>query len=211
MRSTSALLVLALLATPATSAAQEEAEATEEEGGGGSGGGSGGGAHSRWSIDEPHTGGRPFQLDVYGGFTWWGVGFVSGVRFGIPLMNNGFIESLNNAVYLNFGFDFYFARGVCRTPAVGRGCDWDYGVGLGFPVTLHWEFYFDETWSAFAELGGQFFLHPQYFQRNNQFDVYEAGYWFIGMVGVRLTLNEWFSLVLRVGNPYTAAGVSFLF
>src|SRR5688500_19221741 len=29
--------------------------------------------------------------------------FASGVRFGIPIVNNGFIPSLNNAVYINFG------------------------------------------------------------------------------------------------------------
>ncbi|HBQ11511.1 MAG TPA: hypothetical protein DEF51_10195, partial [Myxococcales bacterium] len=57
-------------------------------------------AQSSVDIRRPHTGSRPFQLDVHGGFSWWGVGFASGVRFGIPLVNNGFVDSINNAVYL---------------------------------------------------------------------------------------------------------------
>lgn len=61
----------------------------------------------RVDIRTPHTGSRPFQLDVHAGFTWWGVGFASGARFGIPILNNGFVPSINNAVYINFGADFY--------------------------------------------------------------------------------------------------------
>ncbi|MEC7518707.1 MAG: hypothetical protein VYE22_02525 [Myxococcota bacterium] len=160
-------------------------------------------------IRRPHTGSRPFQLDIHGGFTWWGVGAATGVRFGIPIVENGFVDSINNAVYLNFGGDFYFVRSRCV--ANGRGnCDWDYGPGFGFPVTLHWEFYFNERWSAFAEIGGQFFIHPR-FVNGERYDVYEAGYWFIWTVGGSLHLTENVLLTLRVGSPYIAFGVTFQF
>ena len=151
-------------------------------------------AQSSVDIRRPHTGSRPFQLDVHGGFSWWGVGFASGVRFGIPLVNNGFVDSINNAVYLNFGADFYWVRWR------RNGSDWDYHAGLGLPISLHWEFYFNERWSAFAEVGAQFFLHPE-FVRSGRYEVYELGYWFIWTVGGSLHLTENVLLTLRVGSP----------
>jgi len=156
-------------------------------------------------IRTPHQGGRPLQLDFHAGFTWSGVGFASGVRFGIPIVDNGFIDSLNNAVYLNFGADFYWVRWRFRG---GPGNDdWEYSYGFGFPVTLHWEFYFNESWSAFAELGGQLFLHPRWLQGEG-FDVYDWGYWFIGAVGGHWHINDVFLLTVRVGSPYIAAGIT---
>ena len=61
-------------------------------------------------ITEPYSGGRRLlQLDVHGGFTWYGTGAATGVRFGIPIVRNGFVRSINNAVYINFGADFYWS------------------------------------------------------------------------------------------------------
>lgn len=159
----------------------------------------------RVDINTPHTGGRPFQLDIHGGFTWWGIGAATGVRFGIPIVDNGFVSSINNAVYINFGIDFYWVRWRCGNP----GCSyWDYGAGLGLPVALHWEFYFNENWSAFVELGVNIFFHP-WFWDNGRFDAYDGGYWFLGAVGGSFHINEWFLLTLRVGTPYIAFGITF--
>ena len=96
-------------------------------------------AAQRGSVDisRPFTGQRPFQLEVHGGFTWYGLGMASGVRFGIPILNNGFVPSINNAVYINFGIDTYYVRWGDPNCGPGRHC---YGFGLGFPVALHWEF-----------------------------------------------------------------------
>lgn len=163
----------------------------------------------RVDIGTPHSGGRPFQLDIHGGFTWWGVGAATGVRFGIPILNNGFIPSINNAVYINFGADFYWVRRYQQGCGGPGGCYWDYGAGVGFPLALHWEFYFNENWSAFVEVGFQFFLHPAVWDYG--FDVYEGGYWFLGAVGGSFHVNEWFLLTLRVGTPYIAFGITFQF
>lgn len=157
-------------------------------------------------INTPFTGQRPFQLDIHGGFTWWGVGAATGARFGIPLLQNGFISSINNAVYLNFGVDFYWMRWRLHP---GDNRYWDYGAGLGFPVALHWEFYFNESWSAFAELGVNVFLHPVLFHEGH-FDPYDAGHWILAQAGGRFHINEWFTLTLRVGNPYVSFGITFL-
>jgi hypothetical protein len=110
-------------------------------------------ARADHDIRTPFHGTRPYQLDFHAGLSWYGFGFAGGARFGIPILHNGFIPSLDNAVYINFGGDFYFVDDRCF--GGGGGCNREYRFALGFPVALHWEFYFDDTWSAFAELGFQ--------------------------------------------------------
>jgi hypothetical protein len=164
----------------------------------------------RTDIGTPFTGQRPFQLDVHAGFTWWGWGFASGARFGIPILHNGPIPSINNALYINFGLDAYYLRHGCRGDGWGAGCRAsDYGFGLGIPVTVHWEFYFNDRWSAFVELGFQVFFHPSYWH-HNEFYIH-GGQWFVGAVGGTFHINEWLGLTLRVGTPYVAFGLTFEF
>ena len=112
---------------------------------------------------------------------------------------------LNNAVYLNFGIDFYWVE---RDYDPGRRY-WHYGAGFGLPVALHWEFYFTENWSAFAELGVNVFFHPSVFHNGRGWDVH-PGAWVLFQVGGRFHINEWFALTLRVGNPYVSFGITFL-
>jgi hypothetical protein len=160
-------------------------------------------AHADHEIGTPFTGNRPFQLDVHAGLLWYGIGFAAGARFGIPIMHNGFVSSIDNAVYLNFGADFYYLD--TYDDMLNR----HYGAGFGIPVTLHWEFYFNDTWSAFAELGFQVFFHPRFFENGHFYA--DAGAWIIGMVGGSLHFSEAIALTLRFGNPYVALGVTFQF
>lgn len=165
-------------------------------------------ARADHQIDRPFTGTRPLQLELHGGFSWFGFGFAAGARFGIPLMHNGFVPSLDNAVYLNFGGDFYFVDHYYwdDQPGVGRVLVHSYGVALGFPVALHWEFYFNDTWSAFAELGLNVYFPPSVF-RGYGFEYRDhAGAWVLAQVGGTLHLGEVFALTLRVGTPYVSFG-----
>jgi hypothetical protein len=163
-------------------------------------------AHAdRHDINTPYTGSRPFQLDFHGGLAWHGFGFAGGARFGIPIVQNGFVSSLDNAVYINFGADVYFIDDW----GCGGGCDGRaYRFAMGFPITLHWEFYFNDTWSVFGELGVQIFLPPSLFHRG--FVDYDGwiGQWIIGAVGGSLHLGDVVALTLRVGNPYIAFGIT---
>lgn len=168
-------------------------------------------AQADHDIDTPFTGTRPLQLDVHAGFTWYGLGFAGGARFGIPILHNGFIPSLDNAVYLNFGVDAYaIGWSGCR----GRGCTTfanEYGFALGFPITLHWEFYFNDSWSAFAELGFQIFLPPSLFYGDYWDPGDHIGMWVIAAAGGSYHFNEAVAITLRLGNPYFAFGVTFQF
>ncbi len=155
--------------------------------------------HAETNIRQPFSGDRrPFQLDVHGGFSHFGLGVATGVRFGIPIVQNGFVRSINNAVYINFGGDFYWVKHSNR-----------YDPAVGFPVTLHWEFYFTDRWSAFAELGFNIFLDPRLFRGDGWH--WSPGHWIVGAIGGRFHINQMIALTLRLGNPYSAFGVTFMF
>lgn len=169
-----------------------------------------GSARADHDIQTPFTGTRPFQLELHGGLAWYGFGFAGGARFGIPLMQNGFISSLDNAVYVNFGGDFYFVDDYgCYARNPGEPCHGHaYRFAVGFPVALHWEFYFSDMWSAFAELGLQVFLPPSLFYRGYIEYNEHVGQWVIAAVGGSLHLGEVLSLTARIGNPYVSFGIT---
>jgi hypothetical protein len=159
-------------------------------------------AHGQSIIKRPFGGSRPMQLDVHAGFSFVGRGLATGARFGIPLMHNGFIKSINNAVYINFGLDLYFVNyKYARNDS--------YAVGLGIPVTLHWEFYFTPRWSAFGEVGPNIYIHPGAL-KGHGWD-WSPGHWFTAGVGGRFFLSESMALTLRLGTPYSSFGVTFMF
>lgn len=163
-------------------------------------------AHAEHEIGTPFTGTRPYQLDVHSGFSWDGFGFNAGARFGIPLLHNGPISTIDNAFYLNVGFEFYYSD---------EG--WDpaerhYYAAFGVPITLHWEFFFNDTWSVFAELGLQVYFPPSFVHNDGHGNyAVDAGGWVIALAGGTLHFNEVIGLTLRVGNPYVAIGLTFTF
>jgi len=157
-------------------------------------------AEAETSIRQPFSGDRrPFQLDIHAGFSNFGLGLATGARFGIPIVQNGFVRSINNAVYINFGADFYFVRHGHEA----------YYPALGIPVALHWEFYFTDRWTAFAELGVNIYLDSHLFRGDGWY--WSPGHWVLGAVGGRFRINDLIALTLRLGNPYSAFGVTFTF
>lgn len=156
-------------------------------------------AVGRGTLQQPFTGTRPFVLEAHAGLSFWGIGFVTGVRFGIPLVHQ-FVPSINNALYLHVGADFYYVRRLRSL----------YGPGIGIPVMLHWEIYFDDAWSIFLELGGQFFVHPLVFE-NGRYDAYEPAFFVIFGAGVTWRVHPNVAFTLRAGTPVASLGVTFLF
>lgn len=151
------------------------------------------------TIKNPFRGTRPMTLDLHGGFTHLGNGPAVGARFSIPIVQNGFVPSINNAVFITFGGDFYWLK-------IDHN---DYEPAVGFPVTLHWQFYFTTRWSAFGEAGFNLFLHPSLFRGDGW--VWAGGHWAIAAVGGRYQLSKSIALVLRLGNPYSCFGATFKF
>jgi hypothetical protein len=159
-------------------------------------------AHARSIFRRPHYGERPYQLDVYLGFAYIGAGPAFGGRFGFPIVRNGFIPSVNNAVYINVGADFYVI-------GYKGGKDRHYAFGFAIPVTMHWEFYFTPRWSAFFEVGPNIFFHPSIFDGKGW--KADASHWFSAAVGGRFWFNRKMALTARAGNPHTSIGMAFMF
>lgn len=147
-------------------------------------------------ISVPFSGTRPRLLDLHAGVQPYGFGAAIGARFGIPLVQNGFVDSIDNSVYINFGGDLYNTY----SNALNRR-----GFAIGVPVAMQWNFNFTDEWSAFGEAGVNIFIGPAFFDGNTAGFV--NGSWVITAVGGRYHLNESTALHLRAGWPYLSFGI----
>ncbi|MDH5673159.1 MAG: hypothetical protein OEZ06_13470 [Myxococcales bacterium] len=88
-------------------------------------------------------------------------GFGVGFRIDIPIVPDGLIDGTDDELALSPGLDLFFwdysRRNYCYINNRGnRVCvDGRYNDGVGFwiPVPVQWNFYLNEHWSIFPELG----------------------------------------------------------
>ena len=149
-------------------------------------------------VDTPFTGERDVQLEIYGGVGWYGPGVAVGLRINIPLLHNGFVDEINNAIFATFGGEFYYAR---YTESGQK----ELGPGFGIPFGLMRAFYFSERWSAFFEIGLNIYF-PASFLGGGDF-VDDAGGWVLVGVGGRWHFSERGALTVRLGTPSTSVGL----
>jgi hypothetical protein len=154
--------------------------------------------HPDYRVElEPH-GTAIFWRYRYAGYYHRGRGaryfgdpeFGAGFRASIELADPAFIPKLNNTVAISFGVDLT----NCRF------CDVRYDFWIWTPVTLQWNFFFNEHWSAFGDIG--FILRAGGFYR----DVYPD---LAFMLGGRYHFNDTVALTMRIGVPFITFGVSF--
>jgi hypothetical protein len=149
------------------------------------------------------------ELEPHLVFGWFGpytnTGFGAGMRFGIPIVDNGFVSSINNSVAISFGvdivhYDWCWWHGNCSA---------NY---LDFPVVMQWNFYVAKHWSVFGE-PGLLIYHgfvsdcpngPNCPGGPNVTGVEPALF-----LGGRYHLSEGVALTMRVGFPSFSFGVSF--
>ncbi len=96
------------------------------------------------------------RIDVHGTIGWWwALGL--GARVDIPIVGDGFIETLDDEFGISLGADIAFVSWTYDHRCEGYGCwnDWS----LWFPVVAQWNFYLTPEWSVFPELGGAFVLY----------------------------------------------------
>jgi hypothetical protein len=159
------------------------------------------GDHPSYSVEvEPHL--------LFGWNTLFpGDGFGGGARVSIPVVQNGFIQSLNDSVAVTFGLDVVHYDG-CYIPRYS--CTANY---LLVPAAVQWNFYVARQWSVFGE--------PGFFVYHGFFDACPAGYECVNVpnatsvqpavfVGGRYHFSESTSLTMRLGYPTVSFGVSFL-
>ena len=146
-----------------------------------------------------------------------------GVRFAIPVVENGFVPSINNNVAVSFGLDWlHYSGATCYYygpgPNVGPGpC---YAVGdanyLLFPVAMQWNFFVAQRWSVFGEPG--LVIYHGFFDYCSNVPVgtrcgpspTQTGIDFAFYAGGRFHFSDHATLTMRVGYPTFSVGVSFL-
>lgn len=149
-------------------------------------------------IDRPFTGERDVQMEVYAGVGWYGPGLGVGLRVNIPVLDNGFVDEINNAIFITFGAELYYAR---YTDSGQK----ERGVGFGIPFGMMWAFYFSDRWSAFFELGLSIYFPPAWIGGDDFVD--DAGGWVLAGVGGRWHFSQRGALTVRLGTPSTSVGI----
>jgi hypothetical protein len=133
-------------------------------------------------------------------------GYGVGARFSIPIVDNGFVPSINNSVAIGFGLDLLHYDGCW----FAGNCSANY---IHIPVVMQWNFYVAQRWSVFGEPGLVIFhgfiddcpvtikncpVGPR------QTSIEPALY-----LGGRYYINDRLSLTMRVGFPSISIGLSF--
>lgn len=116
-------------------------------------------------------------------------GFGPGMRLSIPLVDNGFVKTINNNV------------------ALGVGVDWaHYGTNsdvLWFPVVMQWNFFLTDVITVFGEPG----VAIRTISGNNRTDWHVDG---VLQLGAKFMFSRNVGLTLRAGYPYFSLGLSVL-
>jgi hypothetical protein len=118
----------------------------------------------------------------------FGVG--PGLRVSIPLLDNGFVSSINNNVAIGVGADFGYYDHASA------------GV-LWLPVVLQWNFYLTDVITVFGEPG----VALRYTRWDNGT---ETDGQLVLQGGAKFMFGKTTGLTVRIGVPYVSVGVSFL-
>jgi hypothetical protein len=160
------------------------------------------GDHPAYNFElEPHLLLGSDDVYAYGG---WGLG----LRLAIPILDNGFVPTINNSVAISFGLDVVHYDGCWYN----GDCTATY---FDFPVVMQWNFYVAQRWSVFGEPGILFYHGfisncpdgtncPNGRPNGSDIGVEPAIY-----VGGRYYLSSNVTLTLRIGFPSFSFGISF--
>jgi hypothetical protein len=136
-----------------------------------------------------------------------GNSFGLGARFSIPIVDNGFVKTINNSVAITFGADLMHYDGCY----IGRdgGCSANF---LFLPVAMQWNFYVARQWSVFGEPG--LFIYHGFFDAcppgSACIEPTATGIRPMLDVGGRYHFSESLALTMRIGYPTFSVGLSFL-
>ncbi len=155
-------------------------------------------AEARWTIRE--VGNHPdynlelefhFALSlVQGPYVSSGTGFGPGARITAPVLQNGFVTTINNSVAISFGVDWIHFSSFAKTNV----------DDFYLPLVLQWNFWLTDEWSVFGEPGLALVLRTN--RSTTAAPVLNAG--------ARWLLTDDFAVVLRGGYPVVTVGLSFI-
>jgi len=134
-----------------------------------------------------------FDVHLTGGpwYNWFGAGF----RVDIPIVEDGLIDGTDDDLSLTVGGDaLWLYHRVAQ------------GFGVIPVLALQWNFYLNETWSIFPELGVAFLFIDDYYH-HRYWDAWVGPY--VGF-GARLHFNPRNALLFRISWPTGAQiGITF--
>ena len=155
-------------------------------------------AEARWTIRE--IGNHPdynlelefhFALSlVEGPYPSSGTGFGPGARITVPVLQDGFVRTINNSVAISFGVDWIHFSSFDRTNV----------DDFYLPLVMQWNFWVADSWSVFGEPGLALVLRTN--RSTTAAPVLNAG--------ARWLLTDDFAVVLRGGFPVVTVGLSFI-
>jgi hypothetical protein len=109
-------------------------------------------------------------------------GFGIGGRLSIPLMDPGFVKSINDSVGITFGLDVLFPGN---------------NAAIDIPVAMQWNFFVHSKWSVFGEPG-------------LVLGTYRDAHLLPALwAGARYHFNDHVALTMRIGYPTFSIGLSF--
>lgn len=160
------------------------------------------GDHPKYAVEiEPHL-----IVGWDSVFASNGVGV--GSRFNFPIVQNGFVPSINNSVAIGFGVDLMHYERRCAWRGVD--CTANY---LWLPVVMQWNFYVGQRWSVFGEPG--LVVFKGFFEDGCAPGLpcgdtpsstgLRPALW----AGGRYHFSESVSLTMRIGWPSVTVGASF--
>jgi hypothetical protein len=168
--------------------------------------------------DHPHY---AFEIEPHLLLGWGsdygttGVGI--GGRVSIPIVQDGFVKTINNSVAIGFGLDFVHYSGCYGAFGNFAG---DCGANYIFiPVVMQWNFFVAEHWSVFGEPG--LYIYHGFFDTNycgtlpggvnvNCTEPSTTGVGPAFYIGGRYHFSEHVALTMRIGYPSLSVGVSFM-
>lgn len=136
------------------------------------------------------------RIDAHVAFGWYG-SFGLGARVDIPIVPDGIVDGVDDDLAISPGLELLF-------------WDW-YGyrhssaVGIAPLVALQWNFYLNDKWSVFPELGiAIMFGDYWHFRRRNDFYDPDRHYVYVSPflgVGARYHFSDRNALLMRINWP----------
>jgi hypothetical protein len=155
------------------------------------------GNHPKYSVElEPHLILGWANIDTNDPFPHRvdfnnNAGFGPGLRVSIPLLDNGFVKTVNNDIALGLGIDWAHYYG-----SADANVFW-------IPIVMQWNFHLTTLITVFGEPGAAF----RYVTAHGNGELRADG---VLQVGAKFMFSRYMGLTLRAGYPYFSAGLTLL-
>ncbi len=146
---------------------------------------------------------RDSMLSFFALLPWgYGSGIGLAARYTLPIVDDGFIDTINDSVELEFGGDVWFGGLGAR--------DYSY-TGLAIPVEGRWTFHFTPKFSAYGKLSLGWYFNFWHDDYDYDPGVSYGGFYFNAGAGVLYKLGDAISLRGELGATGLKAGIGIHF